>query len=465
MRRRLRITFMGLIACVVLGLAIPLALALAARSAQTMYIDRLNDAERFASLAEPALLSGRVAALSADLTRYDAVFGIPVTVVARDGHPVIASRSGWDAGDPAVAGPLQEALAGRQLGLEQTFWPWRHDPMVVAVPVTRDGEVVAAVVTISPTDALGRETGVRIGIVAALGCLALGVGNLATRPLARWLLRPVERLDLAAAAMAEGRFSDRVDVGSGPPELRRLAMSFNHMADRVVALLDRQRSFVSYASHQLRTPLATLRLSVENLADAVGPHGLTEYRSVADEIDRLGHLCDALLTYARAEATAADQTQTVDAVSTVEERLSAWRTVAQRAGVTLSRVGRPSALTGVTARALDQALDALLSNSVKFAGPGAHVVVSVESAGQQWVDIHVVDDGPGLADEDLARASEAFWRRPNDQNIDGTGLGITIAEALVTASGGRFALANAQPHGLDAWIRLPASPATTMAGV
>src|SRR4029453_16651559 len=96
-------------------------------------------------------------------------------------------------------------------------------------------------------------------------------------------------------------------------------------------------------------------------------------------------------------------------------------------------------LARTAVQALDQSLDALISNAVKFAGRGATIVVSVEhaTAPGRVVDIVVRDNGPGMSTEDYARAAEPFWRRPGDQNVEGSGLGVTIADALVPASGGR----------------------------
>jgi signal transduction histidine kinase len=447
-------TYVGLLAVVVLGLAVPLALALAGRAAQSMYIDRLNDAARFTSLAEPAIRSDRTQTLQAELRRYDESFGIGAAVVGRDGAVRLASRPGVDVAGRAE---LDLALAGRQAGLQRTYWPWQSDPMVVAMPIDHDGEVIGAVITVSPTTALRLQTGRSLAILASVGLLILALGLAAADPLTSWLLRPVERLDLAAEALAEGHLARRVDVDSGPPELRRLSATFNQMADRIAVLLQRQREFVSYASHQLRTPLATLRLAVENLDDAVAAAGRDDYESVTQEIGRLGALCDALLSYARAEVTAEfDADRPVEAVTIVERRLALWRAVAERAGIRLVRAGCQHARVRAAEQALDQVVDALVSNAVKYAGRGAQVVVAVERPTPDWVDVHVVDDGPGMTSDDLARAGEAFWRHGRHRDIAGAGLGITIVDALVNASGGLFELRAAEPHGLHAWIRLPA---------
>jgi signal transduction histidine kinase len=271
------------------------------------------------------------------------------------------------------------------------------------------------------------------------------------------MLRPVHDLDQAAHALTEGRYGEKAVVASGPPELRRLAASFNAMAEQITTLIERQRTFVSYASHQLRTPLGTLRLCIDNLGPSVRPSGITDYRLVAEEIERMGEICDALLHYARAEASA-EEAEIVDARAVADSRVTAWLAVAAQAGVKLQRADTDEdLLVHATPQSLDQSLDALIGNTVKFAGKGAQVTVRTVPGPDGWIDIDVIDTGPGMPLEDLARATEAFYRRPTDQNVDGSGLGITIADALIAASGGNLSLMPANPHGVHARIRLPAA--------
>jgi signal transduction histidine kinase len=106
--------------------------------------------------------------------------------------------------------------------------------------------------------------------------------------------------------------------------------------------------------------------------------------------------------------------------------------------------------------AVGQALDALIDNALKFAGTGATVTVRVDG-GPDSVALHVIDDGPGLGDADRMRATDRFWRASGTQNVDGSGLGLPIAAALVAASGGQLDLLPAQPCGLDARLTFPAA--------
>jgi signal transduction histidine kinase len=453
MRARLLATYLSLLTLALLGLDVPLAVTLVARDAQTMFIDRAADTARFASLAEPALRTGRVEALAAELQSYDAMFGIAAAVIARDGRLAIASRPGLDLTDPAVSPHVQAALSGRRAGFGALPWPWGDDPLVVAEPVSANGDVTGAVLTISPRGSLSAATWRQWAVLAAATAVVLLAGLASAQPLVNWVTRPVRDLDDGARELAAGRFGDQITRVAGPPELRSLVASFNVMSERVATLVERQRSFASYASHQLRAPLATLRLRADNLV----PADVEDHRLLVEEIDRLARLCDALLTYARAEATA-ESIEDVDAACVADTRVAAWAPAAARAGIRLTRSGRSPAMVRVAVRALDQALDALLSNAVHFAGPG-EVHVTIEQVAREWVDIDVIDGGPGLSADGLARAAEPFWRGPDADDTDGSGLGVTIATALVRASGGRLDLMPAQPHGLHARIRLPSGGA------
>lgn len=461
MRRRLIFTYVTLLAVVLAGLTVPLAISIAGSAGQRMFADRQGDTARFASLAEPALRTGQTGVLRAELRTYDELFGIEAAIVRRDGTLVLASRAGIDEADPLLREPIDEALSGQRTDLAPTVWPWRSEPMVVAEPVGRGGEIIGVALTISPVGTLTAATWRSWALLAGISALVLLAGTAAAAPLANWMLRPVRQLDQAAHALAAGRFADRALAVPGPPELQRLTTSFNAMADRIATLVERQRSFVSYASHQLRTPLATLRLWVENLGPSVQPAGKGDHQMVAGEIERMGSMCDALLAYARAEATADDVTD-LDAAEVTDARVAIWSQAAGHAGIRLVRTGVKRAPVRAAPQALDQALDALLSNAVKYVGQGGQVVVLVDSgvrpgpAQPEWVDIHVVDDGPGLPAGELAQAAQPFWRSPTHQPMEGAGLGVTVADALVTASGGQLDLMPAHPHGLHARIRLPA---------
>ncbi|MGH3646349.1 MAG: ATP-binding protein [Micromonosporaceae bacterium] len=459
MRQRLAAIYVLLLAMVLAGLEVPLAITLASRDSQQMALNRLSDAVRYATIAEPVLRGEKDDAIEAELTAYYRSYGITAAVVDREGERRAATAGLPQLEEPEVQAALSEALNGRHVGAGRVIWPWQDDPLVVAVPIGTGGEVLGAVVTFSPIGQV--RGGIRNGwlMLAALGLIAVAVSVLAAEALARWTLKPVAELDYAAHQITEGDYEARVAAHLGPPELRRLAAAFNEMANTVGDALERQRVFVSQASHQMRNPLTALQLRVEGLGEEIAsPEGRAEHQIAMAETERLSRILDSLLALARAER-GRYQVENVDAARVAMARVTAWRPLADQRRIALryaaSDVGvRVTALS----TALDQALDALIDNALKFAGPGDRVDVSVHRE-KEGVVVHVLDTGPGMTTEQRSRATERFWRAPAAQNIDGSGLGLPIVAVLIEASGGRFDLLPATPRGLDARIWLPARSA------
>ncbi len=458
MRRRLLVTYVSLLTVAIAALAVPLAVSIAIHNTRDVFLDRQGDTNRFASFSDTALRTGQTASVTTRLTTYDELFGITAVVVNRDGRLVASSRTYPHLDDPEVRSAIRAALASEGTTADRVVWPWQTRPLVVAEPVGHGGDIIGAVVTISPVDHLRATTFTGWLWVAAVILVAALVAAYTARRLTGWMLRPVHDLDDTTHEIAAGRLAARVPAAVGPSELRRLATSFNTMIDTIEDMLERRRVFVSYASHQLRNPLAALRLRVENLTTHLDRGGEEDHVLALDEVDRLARICDGLLAVARAESGRQVPVVVVDAARVACARVAAWQPVAGRAGV---RLAGPDA-SAVPARAqegvLDQALDALLDNAVKFAGPDATVAVGV-AAHDGRVLVDVVDDGPGLPAEALADATQPYWRSPAHADRAGSGLGLAIVATLVEACDGELELRGATPHGLHARLSLPAAHA------
>ncbi|ONI88543.1 two-component sensor histidine kinase [Saccharothrix sp. ALI-22-I] len=451
MLRRLLVLIVPLLVALVAALGVPLAFAVVQRESQETYLDRLSDASRFASLAENALASGRLTALREELHRYDQLYGISAALVGTDGGLVASSREPFPLNDPQVTTGLKEALVGFRGETDPSVWPWEQANLVVVEPVGRDSEVVAAVVTISPTDGLRSAILRQWGVLALIGLIPmLGVVAVAW-PMSRWVLRPVRKLDEATAAVAGGHLDARADELGGPPELRRLAASFNAMVDVVSRALRRQRAFVSDASHQLRNPLASLRLAVDNMAPYVTGEAGREAQSIAvDEAEEMGRVLDTLLAATRLDSASA--AEPVDVDNLLATHVPGWRALA---GAMALDVDVPPGLRVLEPPGgLGSVLDELVGNAIRLSG-GTHVKVWGRTADGQ-VELHVTDDGGGLSDQERADAISRFWRAPRHQNIAGTGLGLAICAELIQSAGGELELLPAKPHGLDAVVRLSA---------
>ncbi len=308
-------------------------------------------------------------------------------------------------------------------------------------------------VTESPTDSMASRI-LRGWLIIGAGetaAMLLAVG--AALRLTGWVLRPVRVLDATTHDIATGRLKSRVAPAGGPPELRRLARSFNEMADHVEDVLEQQRAFVADASHQLRNPLAALLLRIELLALEL-PEGNEEIASVQTEGKRLARVLDDLLDLALAEHAEADLKVT-DIGALAAERVAAWAPTAEAKGVRL--VGDcPPTTAWADPVALSSALDAVIDNAVKFTPADETVEVAVASTGDS-ATVVVTDGGPGLTDDELARVGDRFWRSGRHQNIKGSGLGLSICRALLAAGDGSITFAHHVPHGLEVTVTVPRS--------
>jgi len=457
MLRRLLVVLVPLLVALFAALGGPLAANIAQRETQTVYLDRLADADRFAALADEALRRNRTAALQAEITRYAQVYGIAVAIYDPNGQPVpgLVSQPGFDPGIRGVRDGLATALAGYRSDHIPTVWPWQRTSMVVAEPVGRDSGVIAVVVTVSPTDRLRSTVLLRWGELAALGVLPFLLAVLAGGQLARWVLRPVRDLDRATVAIAAGRLDARALTVTGPPELRRLAGSFNTMVDTVVRTLRRQRSFAADASHQLRNPLASLRLAVDNLADYVQPAGQELHGVAVAEVEEMGHVVDNMLALTAIASTTLVRTRQLVA-PILAVHAGRWRQFAADGGMALAvEVPDDRLATYVPADPLGNLLDELVGNACRLSG-GSTVLVRATAEDEEVV-LSVRDDGGGLSEAERATAGNRYWRGAAHAAVPGTGLGLAICREVVDGWGGRLTLHEAEPHGLEVRIALPAA--------
>ncbi|MFF4652492.1 sensor histidine kinase [Streptomyces sp. NPDC001380] len=459
MRTRLLGILLSLMAGVLAALGVPLAAAEAAAEQQRVVVDRIDDSARFAGLAQyvPADSgdSAPLDVLRAEIVRYSEVYGIRAGVFSRSGRALAVSPGGWwSQEDGPRSEPFQEALDGRRSHNPPQVWPWSDDrTLTVASPVVRDGDVVAVVYTDSPTGALRARILRRWLLLGAGEAAAMTLAVLASVRLTGWVLRPVRVLDRATHEIATGRMNARVAPAGGPPELRRLAGSFNEMADHVELSMQRQRDFVADASHQLRNPLAALMLRIELLGLELPEGHEEELAAVREEGRRLARVLDDLLGLATAEHARPEAVRT-DLVRLALGRVDAWRPVAGQRGVELAWEGPPMALGWTDPVGFGSALDAVVDNALKFTPRGEPVRVSVALRGDD-VAVTVADGGPGLTDEELARIGDRFWRSPRHQNVDGSGLGLSIARTLLAATGGALEFGPGEPTGLRVTLTAP----------
>jgi signal transduction histidine kinase len=445
MARRIAAGVVALIALLLAVVAVPLGLITAAHDSRAFTGEAVSAATSLASVAEEKIAdhSGGPA-LDADISQ-----------LRQDGDQIaVYDQAGrWFAGTPARPA-VPAAAVGRALArLTPATYP-AGDAMLVLAPVLLDetGSTVGVVAISRPTAPLEHRITVlwlSLGAVSVSGLLAAAL--LATA-LARWVSRPLSQLEAAAQRLGDGALDTRSALGAGPSEVRRLAANFNTMAGRLEALVDGHQAMMADVSHQLRTPLAALRLRLDVLAQDCDEPVAGELAGAQEEIARLSRMVDGLLAVARAVKVVAEPADVpVDTV--IRDRTAAWRPAAEERDVALTAASLDPVRARLGEGHLEQILDNLLANALDAVPPGGHVRVSTTASGTS-AQIVVADDGPGMSPQQ----QRAAFRRFTSTTPGGTGLGLAIVHRLVTSNGGSAVLSDTPGGGLTVTLELPGSP-------
>lgn len=316
-----------------------------------------------------------------------------------------------------------------------------------------DGSVLMAGVQMRSTDrflALMQRTALAALLVAAV------LGALVGFSTARWVSRRLRGLDDAAGRVAAGELGLRATTDGSDDAFDRVSLRFNTMLDRIEELLDGVRHATDHIAHDLRTPLTRLRNRLELLRDngrGGGEASTPALDAAIAETDQLLQSFSALLRLARIEAQPpADDQPEVDLQAVARDALELYVPIAAERDIVLRDATAPARVRG-DADQLFQFVINLLDNAVKFSGAGGEVVLALSADGDA-IRLEVADRGPGIAPADRMRVLDRFVRLEAHRGTPGTGLGLSLARAIVLHHRGVLELADNAP-GLRVVARLP----------
>jgi signal transduction histidine kinase len=452
MRWRLIAVLVGFTAIVLLVQNVPLAQYL-----RTVEYDRIvtglqRDAFAIAGLAVERLEGEQGAITDAQLDKvvdqYATLTGAVVVIVDIDGTVIAASDD--SVGESYANRPeIQEAIDnGRAVSGQRDSVKLGEPLLYVAVPVRASTTTNLGAVRLSyPVSAIDEVVNGRVRGLFIAAAITLLAAAIIAALVAAAVTRRIRRLRDAAEDIAEGDLAARADV-TGSDEIAELADSFNTMADRVQHVVESQKGFAGDASHQLRTPLATLRLRLDRTAELLEEDdpAAEQVDAARDEIDRLGRLVDGLLMLARADGRE-QETVPVDISAVARDRVESWVPLAAERDVTLVLDSPGMAVAHAVPSAVEQIVDNYVDNALDVVPDGSRIVVTVRSS-PDGVTLLVDDEGPGLSQEDRERAFDRFWRGRQDGG--GSGLGLAVVASLAAAGGGSVWLAESPAGGVRA---------------
>jgi signal transduction histidine kinase len=382
--------------------------------------------------------------------------GVAFVQVVDDRDFVIAASQGADRSKSLVGSSELQAVRN---GDRPTV-----DNPASGAPLRVVGRKVGDLTVLVYTDVSRVDDSLRILTRAALigGPLAVLLMALATYGVVALTLRPVAALRHGAADItAAGLAKQRLPVPSAQDEIHRLAVTLNAMLDRIDSATTRQRTFVGDAAHELRSPLASLRVQLE-VAQRLGP--TADWSGLIDDVlvdaDRLDRLVDDLLTLARLDESGALTRREPVAL---DELVTAVAAGYGQARVRVIATTEP-AMTSGDSEALRRVAINLINNAVRYAASEVRVNVRPGNRdGEPVTVLTVIDDGPGIAEGERERVFDRFYRvqESRSRQSGGTGLGLPIVRDIVRNHGGRIRLTareDGEP-GLRAVVVLPTEPA------
>jgi two-component system sensor histidine kinase TctE len=404
------------------------------------------------------LVSGQVSKLAFDRSLVDDARALAAQVVWKDGQPSFAldprtasylvydsmdryvytvlSQAGETlAGRPGLVKDdlLRRAGAGEVVAFEPSFDGDTFHAVVVKIQVAGSPEpvIVAVAETSAERELLVRE-------LAAAVILPTGVLALAAMWVVAWTvsraLRPMQRVADAAARRDIDDLNDLPTVGI-PSELVPLLARFNGVLSRVRSGVVEQRRFVADAAHQLRTPIAGIKILAEDLAST--PPGQADaevIRELNAAAGRAARLASQLLALARAENLSSEPMAPVDAAVVARQVCDLWERRAQEFGKSLV-CDAPRTAVPLTGRAtqLAEALGNLVDNAIRYGGQQVSLNVAIQGS---QVRVGVSDNGRGWTEHEASNAFRAFWRGEH-AGTEGSGLGLAIVQEVAQRMGGR----------------------------
>ncbi len=317
-------------------------------------------------------------------------------------------------------------------------------------PVLYQSQIIGAVYAYEyDTEQASLLEGLRSNLLRLSGIIAVVVVCLSGW-LSRALTRKISQLLTAIRQVREGAYSHRADI-RGRDEIAQIAQEFNSLTDRLQTTENARRRFVSDASHELKTPLAAIRLLTDSILQTENIDPATTREFVTDigaEAERLSRITEDLLRLTRLDNSVLETPVRVDVLPVLEQVMRMMSLVAQEKQVDLTYEASGECTVLASQDEIHQVIYNLTENGVKYTGSGGAVQVSLRRE-ETWVVLSVADNGPGIPEEDLDRIFERFYRvdKARSRAAGGTGLGLSIVRDTVLQHGGAVTARRREPEG------------------
>jgi len=296
------------------------------------------------------------------------------------------------------------------------------------------------------------------------GLVALAVSVIIAVVLARSVYVPIRRVTNAAEEIARGNYEQEVPV-DGPKEVKGLAKSFNQMSKQVKHSQQMLRDFVADVSHELRSPLTSIKGFAQAMVDGTAKGKEAQLKAatvIEDESKRMMRLVEELLEFSRLESGQITMVkEPVDVKELLQQCYEIFLMHAEEKGANLKTNIEPLPPVIGDIDRLEQVFSNLLDNALKHTPTGGDVCIIARQPNPNFVEISITDTGPGIPAEQMRHVFERFYRADPSAGKAGAGLGLAIARQIVLAHRGDIHAKSTLGKGTEFVVRLPASPNIT----
>ena len=319
-----------------------------------------------------------------------------------------------------------------------------------AMPIVYRGMVIGAIYILEVDRAQGQLLDSLQQNLRTISLVIAAVTVVMSTFFSKMLTARIAALLRAIRIVGEGEYGHRLQP-VGRDEMAQLAGEFNQLTDRLQTTEEVRRRFVSDASHELKTPLASIRLLADSIlqTDEMDPAVVRDFvGDIGSEAERLTRITEHLLALTRLDSLPAGEEWAVDVARVTERTVALLQPVADAAGVTVEKNLKPGCAVLCTEDDLSQICYNLVENAVKYNYNGGKVFVSVYRDGDQ-VLLEVGDTGVGIPEEDLPKVFNRFYRvdKARSRAAGGTGLGLSIVRDTVRRHGGWVTARPRNPEG------------------
>ena len=292
-------------------------------------------------------------------------------------------------------------------------------------------------------------------ISVVLGVFAIIIGILLTRR----VVNPVAEVMSAAEKVTAGDLSTRIETHNGTDDLSALVDHFNSMTEALEKNDNERRQLLADVAHELRTPLSVLRGRLEGIVDGIYPVNESSIAPVLEETYLLERLVEDLRLLTLAENRQLHfELREVEMDQLLERSVAIFKPQAQEKGITIDlKINQLLPKVWVDPQRLEQIVGNVLDNALRYVNSDHGTVSITAEAVSEGVKVSIADNGAGLADGEIDRIFDRFWRSEKSRTraAGGAGLGMAIVKQLVEAQGGKVGAENVSTGGLKIWFILP----------